>query len=94
MAMNNFLIGMHGKFDAHKYDRDFRNGFYGVEACMFPNEQEVDELVKKAKEDGFSFGVHYPLLKKDTPYRDPFLFVEYQSCNECVRRSLPCIARA
>lgn len=71
--MNNFLIGMHGRFDIHKYNRDFRPGFFGVEACMFPGEQEVDELACKAGEDGFSFGVHYPLIKKNTPYRDPFL---------------------
>lgn len=71
--MNNFLIGMYKKFDENKYNRDFRPVFFGVEACMFPSEQEVDVLVQKAKEDGFRFGVHYPLIKKDTAYRDPFL---------------------
>lgn len=71
--MNNFLVGMYGKFDDFKYKRDFRPGFWGVEACMFPNEQEVDKLVSKTIEGGFNFGVHYPLIKKDTPYRDPFL---------------------
>lgn len=71
--MNDFLIGMYGRFDDFKYKRDFRPGFWGVEACMFPSEQEVDKLVNQSVKDGFSFGVHYPLLKKDTPYRDPFL---------------------
>lgn len=71
--MDNFLIGMHGRFDEYKYNRDFRSGFFGIEACMFPGEQEVDKLVKKAGVEGFSFGVHYPLIKKNTPYRDPFL---------------------
>ena len=71
--MNNFLIGMYGKFDEFKYKRDFRSGFWGVEACMFPNEQEVDKLVSQTIKDGINFGVHYPLIKKDTPYRDPLL---------------------
>lgn len=71
--MNNFLIGMYGKFDDLKYKREFRPGFWGIEACMFPDEQEVDKLVNKSVKDGFNFGVHYPLIKKDTLYRDPFL---------------------
>lgn len=71
--MDNFLIGMYGGFDNLKYNRDFRSKYFGIEACMFPGEQEVDELVCKAKEKDFSFGVHYPLIKKNTPYRDPFL---------------------
>ena len=72
-AMNNFLIGMYGKFDDLKYKRDFRPGFWGVEACMFPDEREVDKLVSKTIKDGFNFGVHFPLIKKDILYRDPFL---------------------
>jgi len=71
--MNNFLIGMYGKFDDLKYKRDFRPGFWGVEACMFPDEREVDKLVSKTIKDGFNFGVHFPLIKKDILYRDPFL---------------------
>lgn len=71
--MNNFLIGMYGKFDDFKYQRDFRPGFWGIEACLFPDEREVDKLVNKSIKDGFFFGVHYPFIKKDTPYRDPFL---------------------
>ncbi len=39
--MDNFLIGMFGKFDGPKYNRDFRSGFFGVEACMFTDEHET-----------------------------------------------------
>lgn len=70
--MDKFIIGMYGRFDNNKYIRDFRPGFFGVEACMFPSDQEVEELIHKAGKEGFSFGVHYPLIKKNTPYRDPF----------------------
>ncbi len=90
--MYNFLIGMHGKFDDAKYQRDFRPGFWGVEACMFPDEQEVDKLVGKTMEDGFRFGVHYPLVKKDTPYRDPFLIAlsanEREKAWECFEKEV------
>lgn len=72
-SMSRFLIGMYGGFDEHKYKRDFRPGFFGVEACLFQEDQDVDKLVRKAREEGFDFGVHYPLIRKDTPYRDPFL---------------------
>jgi hypothetical protein len=72
--MNNFLIGMYGKFDNFKYKRDLRPGFWGVEACLFPDEHEVDRLVSRTIEDGFNFGVHYPLIKKDTPYESDFLY--------------------
>ncbi|HUW65252.1 MAG TPA: hypothetical protein VMW83_11295 [Spirochaetia bacterium] len=72
-ATCNFLIAMYGGFDEAKYKRDFREGFFGVEACMFPCEKDVDTLARHAREDGFVFGVHYPFVKKDTAYRDPFL---------------------
>ena len=71
--MKNFLIGMYGGFNTRKFERDFKYDFWGVEACMFPGEEEVHKLVREANEKGFRFGVHYPLIKKDTTYRDPFL---------------------
>jgi len=33
----------------------------------------VDKLVSQTIKDGISFGVYYPLIKKDTQYRDPLL---------------------
>ncbi|MDF2679086.1 MAG: hypothetical protein K0R47_276 [Brevibacillus sp.] len=32
--MHQFMIGLYGGFDAEKYKRDFRKGFYGIEACL------------------------------------------------------------
>ena len=69
--MNNFLIGMYGKFDEFKYKRDFESGFWG-KSMYVSNEQEVDKLVSQTIKDGINFGVHYPLIKKDTPYRIHF----------------------
>jgi sugar phosphate isomerase/epimerase len=61
--MNNFLIGMYGKFDRDKYNRDMRKGFYGVEATMFESMNEVNEMVSTVKNDGYNLTVHYPLIK-------------------------------
>lgn len=72
--MNLFLIGMFKGFDNLKFKRDFREKFYGIEASMFPDKKAVEVLVKKSKEYGFAFGIHYPLIEKDTVYRDPFIF--------------------
>ncbi len=32
--IDNFMIGMHGKYDLKKYNRDFRKAFYGIQACL------------------------------------------------------------
>ncbi len=69
--MNNFLIGMHGGFDVDKYRRDFREGFWGVEACLFPDETDLGVLLDRADKDGFNVGVHFPILKSQYKYRDP-----------------------
>lgn len=61
--VNNFLIGMYGKFDREKYNRDMRKGFYGVEATMFENMKEINELVTRVKNDGYNLTVHYPLFR-------------------------------
>ncbi|AGK96084.1 hypothetical protein [Clostridium pasteurianum] len=37
--MNNFMIGMYGKYNYKKFDRNFRKDFYGIEACLFENER-------------------------------------------------------
>lgn len=70
-VMNNFLIGMYGGFDQKKYKRDFRSDFWGIEACMFPNQSQIDELISKSKQDCFSFGVHFPLRNLNREIRDP-----------------------
>ena len=46
--MNNFMIGMHGKYDFCKFDRDFKKEFYGLEICLF-NEEDVKNLIKLLK---------------------------------------------
>lgn len=67
-----FLIGMPGKFDNKKFQRDFRSDFFGIEACMFNCEEDIKFLLEKADERNFKFGVHFPLHKNIFKHcRDP-----------------------
>lgn len=68
--MNNFMIGQYGAFDDKKYRRDFREGFYGIEACLFQDEQDTLRLIKESKREGFRVGVHFPLRAGRAQLRD------------------------
>ncbi|MBB6672006.1 sugar phosphate isomerase/epimerase [Cohnella nanjingensis] len=58
--MNRFIIGQYGGFDDAKYRRDFRPGFYGIEACMFGQERDEVRLREESQAAGFRIGVHFP----------------------------------
>ena len=79
--MDNFMIGMHGKYDYKKFDRDFRKGFYGIEACLFENENDIENLSNDAQKNGFKLGVHFPLRAGISKLRDP----QFLSINENIR---------
>lgn len=79
--MNNFMIGMHGKYDNEKYIRDFRKGFYGVQACLFGDERDIDRLCSEAKENNFKLGIHYPFRDRKSKLRDP----QFLSLNEDIK---------
>lgn len=68
--MKRFLIGQYGGFDWQKYERDFKTGFYGIEACLFANEEAIRTLVQEARTKNFAIGVHYPLRAKQGMLRD------------------------
>jgi hypothetical protein len=61
IIMGDFMIGMYGKYDDKKFDRDFRKGFYGIEACLFEEEGDIERLCNKADKEGFKVGIHFPL---------------------------------
>ncbi|MEJ8548526.1 sugar phosphate isomerase/epimerase [Brevibacillus borstelensis] len=68
--MNRFLIGQYGSFDDKKYERDFRDGFYGIEACLFSVPEDIDKLVGESKRRGFQIGIHFPLRAGFSRLRD------------------------
>ncbi|MGO0061466.1 sugar phosphate isomerase/epimerase [Brevibacillus fluminis] len=73
--MQRFLIGQYGGFDAKKQQRDFRDGFWGVEACMFHSDKDAKLLAEEAERGGFSVGVHYPFRQRDHGFRRDALFL-------------------
>ena len=68
--LKRFLIGQYGAFDEAKYSRDYRPGFYGIEACLFQNEADTQRLIRASETDGFRIGVHYPLRAGMSGTRD------------------------
>ncbi|GGA15561.1 hypothetical protein GCM10008018_70390 [Paenibacillus marchantiophytorum] len=68
--MNRFMIGQYGTLDYHKFHKDFKEGFYGIEACLFGDETDIAKLVKEAREHGFQIGVHFPLRAGLSKFRD------------------------
>lgn len=69
--MAEYLIGMHGGFDYKKFARDFREGFYGFEACLFANDKDINNLLEEVNNNKLKFGVHFPLRRDIYKYRDP-----------------------
>ncbi|UIO40277.1 sugar phosphate isomerase/epimerase [Brevibacillus brevis] len=68
--MKNFMIGQYGGFDQAKYARDFKEGFYGIEACLFESEMDIQILQHESQAKGFAVGVHFPLRAGQSKLRD------------------------
>lgn len=69
--MINFLIGQYDKFDYVKFNRDYRAGIYGIQACQFKSEDDIYNLQSEAKKYNLKIGIHFPLIDGIYPYRDP-----------------------
>ncbi|QAA33179.1 sugar phosphate isomerase/epimerase [Clostridium manihotivorum] len=80
--MNCFMIGMHGRYDFNKFNRDFLTGFYGVEVCSFKTEEEIEFLVEQSFEKDFKYGVHFPLRAGVAEFRD----AQFLALNDEVRK--------
>ena len=71
--MAEYFIGMHCEFDDNKYLRDFTKDIAGIEFCNFGEQEEIEKLVRRAHEDKYKIGVHFPLNKASYKYRDPLV---------------------
>ena len=71
--MKRFMIGQYGAFDYNKYHRDFKKGFYGIEACLFAHENDTTSLLQESQDIGFQIGVHFPLRAGKSKLRDALL---------------------
>jgi hypothetical protein len=65
-----FLIGQYGHFDYSKYYRDYRADFHGIEACLFQDLQDINNLVKESCSNSFRIGIHFPLRAGVSRLRD------------------------
>ncbi|SFT15401.1 hypothetical protein SAMN05428962_4756 [Paenibacillus sp. BC26] len=79
---HNFLIGQYGGFNEAKYRRDFGEGFYGIEACLFQQESDIERLRLQSKQDDFRIGVHFPLRAGSSRVRDALFLAK----DEAVRQ--------
>lgn len=77
------MIGQFGHYDHDKHKRDFKDSFFGVEACLFEEDRDVQELVKSAKQGKFNIGVHFPLRAGGWRLRDP----QFLSKDDVIRKS-------
>lgn len=80
--MQQFMIGQYGGFSYEKYHKDFRTGFYGMEACSFKTAEDAQHLAEEARSRGFQVGIHFPFRANSTRARDPL----FLSKNESVRQ--------
>lgn len=69
--MENFIIGQYGHFDEKKFNKDFRESFWGIEACMFESEEAIEQLLACKNKYQLELGVHFPLRKGIWSHRDP-----------------------
>ncbi|UQZ86826.1 Xylose isomerase-like TIM barrel [Paenibacillus konkukensis] len=80
--MNRFMIGQYGRFDYNKFRRDFKPGFYGIEACLFEREEDAEHLLKEAGDHGFRIGIHFPLRAGRYKHRDALLLSDDKGTRE------------
>ena len=81
--MEKLMIGMHGKFDNIKFNRDFRENFYGIEACLFEDERDIEKLINETEKKGVKFGIHFPLRSGISDLRD----AQFLSLDKDTRRN-------
>ncbi|MCM3781403.1 sugar phosphate isomerase/epimerase [Neobacillus mesonae] len=65
-----FLIGQYGGFDPAKYERDFRGHFFGIENCLYEQEEDFDLLLSLSNKDQFKYGFHFSPRAGQHEFRD------------------------
>jgi sugar phosphate isomerase/epimerase len=84
--LQQFMIGQYGEFDYSKFHKDFKAGFYGIEACSFKSEEDCRNLIAEAQQHQFHTGVHFPLRADPARLRDAlFLSPDEQERAEAFR---------
>lgn len=69
--MKDFIIGHHGHFSKDKQLRDYRENFWGVEACLIESDADIQKLHELKKSGEINIGIHFPLKSGQWGHRDP-----------------------
>lgn len=84
--MSKFSIGMFGAYNEKKFKRDFRDDFFGLEICLFENEEDIDKIKELTESKNIKYGIHFPLRAGIYPLRDPqFLTLNEGRRNEAYK---------
>ena len=73
--IENFMIGQFGSYDSGKLEKDYREGMYGVEACLMKSTDDIRLLLSEIKKRRLDIGIHFPLRAGIYSSRDP-LFLD------------------
>ncbi|WNS44615.1 TIM barrel protein [Paenibacillus sp. MMS20-IR301] len=76
--LQKFMIGQYGGFDYGKFQKDFKPGFYGIEACSFRSGEDYLNLLKASQQHGFHTGIHFPLRADAAKLRDALFLSQDQ----------------
>ncbi|WP_411349818.1 sugar phosphate isomerase/epimerase [Paenibacillus sp. WLX2291] len=85
---NQYMIGMYGSLDEFKFKRDYRDSFYGIEACLFENESDMDKLKQLADQYALKIGVHFPLRAGKYSFRDAPILAEHKELRDEAYRAI------
>lgn len=77
------MIGQFGHYNSDKHKRDFKDSFYGVEACLLKDDTDIHELITAANKGKFNIGIHFPLRSGAWRLRDP----QFLSKDDVIRKS-------
>lgn len=81
--MERFVIGQLKHYNRDKQTRDFKDNFFGVEASLFEDNADIQELIAAANKGKFDIGVHFPLRAGGWRLRDP----QFLSKDDEIRKS-------
>lgn len=81
--MRRFMIGQYSHYNRDKHIRDFKDNFYGVEACLLEDDIDIQKLISEANKDKFNIGIHFPLRAGGWRLRDP----QFLSKDDGIRKS-------
>lgn len=67
---SNFMIGMVYSYDFKRFQLEYKDDFYGIEASMLSSEEDIQNLRNESIDKNFKYGIHFPLRSGLSKVRD------------------------